>query len=182
MWISWNQRLTNEHVFVLTNERLFAAHMFAKHSFGVNRNGWSPIPESSATNEPPDRLSHPVHTEHHDRSFRPRPRRPPSALAPSARLIGVVWCAGTRSRGAARRGCRPVRNRPSLPVVHRDEVYRRRRLVVAAIVLALVLGAGSLFASRDAAPSAVDAASGRSRWWCSRATPSGESPRPRSIR
>ena len=46
-----------------------------------------------------------------------------------------------------------------LPVVHRDEVYRRRRLVVAAIVLALVLGAGSLFSSRDAAPSAVDAAS-----------------------
>jgi len=31
--------LTSEQLFVLTNERLFAAHMFAKHSFGVKYPG-----------------------------------------------------------------------------------------------------------------------------------------------
>ena len=39
-----------------------------------------------------------------------------------------------------------------LPVVHRDEVYRRRRLVVLALLVGLVLGIVSFMGSADATP------------------------------
>ena len=39
-----------------------------------------------------------------------------------------------------------------LPVVHRDDVYRRRRLVALALVVGLVLGVVSFVGSADATP------------------------------
>lgn len=43
-----------------------------------------------------------------------------------------------------------------LPVVHRDEVYRRRRLGVLAVVVGLVLGVVSFISSADATPTSAD--------------------------
>lgn len=127
--------------------------MFAKHSFGVKYLGEvlgnpSPNPSRRRTTTP---LSHPLITL----SPMTAAFAPAKQLTFSPRTVDAIAPAPAP---VERRHLEVVPATPELatvhrlPVVHRDEIYRRRRLVALAVLVGLVLGVASFVRSADATP------------------------------
>ena len=161
----------NEQVFGFTDdERLFAAHMFAKHSFGVKyllriaRDLASPLPPSGAVSHPRSTLE----TMTAALVFTPSIPTPSTTVSSASAVCPEPSVAGRRA--------------PTTP-----EIYRRRRLVVGAVAVGLVLGLASFGRQADAAPTpevrtaeavSVVVEPGDTLWGIARDLAPGADPRP----
>ena len=142
-------------------ERLFAAHMFAKHSFGVKylgtplRNPSRKVPGGDNLPSPPG-VSHPLKrltpmtaafAPAPQTTFRPRTVDDPSLTPMQRPVLAIV-----PARDEAPAEVAPLAAVYRLRVADQANVYRRRRLAALAIVAGLVLGVVSFMQQADATP------------------------------